>query len=134
MNLSSEVRCLAINKSGVLKIAIIGLILSLVLSSFMGCSGKNETPEELSFFAMDTYMTLKVYRDGATKEEAWSALKLAKAEILRLEALLSVNDPSSEVAALNRGETVEKASADLVRILQLATELSEKRKAVGIGR
>ena len=92
----------------------------------MGCSSKNETPEELSFFAMDTYMTLKVYRDGATKEEAWEALKLAKAEILRLEALLSVNDPDSEVAALNRGETVEKASADLVRILQLATELYER--------
>ena len=98
----------------------------LVLSGLVGCGSKNESPEELSFFAMDTYMTLKVYRDGATKEEAWEALKLAKAEILRLEALLSVNDPSGEVAALNRGETVEKASADLVRILQLATELYER--------
>lgn len=47
-------------------------------------------------FAMDTYMTITCY--GARCEEALAA---AEAEILRLDALLSVGRPDSEISQIN---------------------------------
>ena len=47
-------------------------------------------------FAMDTYMTLTAYGDGAE-----AALSAAKDEILRLESIFSVTLEGSEVSAIN---------------------------------
>ena len=67
-----------------------------------GGSGEQELPcAEGELFAMDTYMTVTCY--GADCEEA---LEAARAEIERLDALLSVGSEDSEVSRANRdGET-----------------------------
>lgn len=107
------------------KIAIFVLIVACFLQLFASCGGRREKekPVELSFFAMDTYMTLKVYRGERTTEEANAALAAARDGILEIEGLLSVTDEGSEVAALNRGERVENASFHTVKLLRAAKEL-----------
>lgn len=87
------------------------------------CEKKQEVPQELSFFAMDTYMTLKAYKGDLSEEETTAALSEAKEEILRIEKLFSVTDPNSEISALNKGETLTSPSADLISLLNYADEL-----------
>lgn len=109
------------------RIAIITILSVVVLSSLVSCAGsKSETPEELSFFAMDTYMTLKVYRGEKTSEEAQSALAAARDAIFEIESALSVTAENSEIAALNRGERVENASAHTVELIRMAKVLNER--------
>ena len=106
---------------------LLSLILAFAISVsllFLPSCGVRTTPaDELSFFAMDTFMTLKLYRGEHTAEETRDALSAAKDEILRIEKLFSVTDPESELSALNRGETPEAPSADLVKLLLLCEEL-----------
>ena len=107
------------------KITIFMLFVAILIQSFSACSvkvGKNGT-EEVSFFAMDTYMTLKVYRGDKSAVEAKAALGAARDAILEIEGLLSVTSEGSEIAALNRGERVENASAHTVKLLNMAKEL-----------
>ena len=101
------------------------LLLCLCLSALPSCSA-NEEPLSVSFFSMDTYMTLKAYRDGHTEEETREALNAAKAEILRIEQLFSVTSTDSEISRLNRGEALEDASADLIHLLRLSAEMHNK--------
>lgn len=64
---------------------------SLHSNPFAGISSSRE------IFAMDTYMTISCYG-----EQCEEALDAAEAEILRLDALLSVGNDDSEVCMLNR--------------------------------
>ncbi len=89
----------------------IGLILLAVVCLLAGCTKQvPHTTKEL--FAMDTVMHLMVY----SQED--SVLKKAEEEIRRLEKLLSVTDPNSEIAHLNQcaGEwvTVSQETAELL--------------------
>ena len=61
-----------------------------------------EDPLFREIFAMDTVMDLTLY--GERAEEAMDA---AEAEVRRLEALLSAEDPDSEIGKLNRDGTAE---------------------------
>ncbi|MBR2460721.1 MAG: FAD:protein FMN transferase, partial [Clostridia bacterium] len=81
-------------------------LLLIAVAALPACAPKAEVPQELSFFAMDTYMTLKVYRGERTENEADAALSAAKDEIQRIEKLISVTEESSEIAALNLGEVL----------------------------
>lgn len=99
---------------------ILGIL--LFLAGFLICS-RLDLPKkavERQFFAMDTYMTFKVYGDGA--EEA--AVK-AEEEIRRLEALLSVTEEGSEVYALNR-QGGGKISPDTRMLLERSKEIYEE--------
>lgn len=109
-----------------IRLFAVALVLLYILQCFaVSCEKNTDTAEEVSFFAMDTYMTLKVYRGGRSKKEAQDALNAAKQEILRIEALLSVTEPDSEISALNRGEVLQNASSDIVGLLKMAKELHE---------
>ena len=79
-----------------------------------------EKPQEISLFAMDTYMTLAAYGDSADE-----ALTAASREINRLEATLSRTIDTSDVSRLNAGEAVvvqPETRALLERALTLSDE------------
>lgn len=79
-----------------------------------------EKPQEISLFAMDTYMTLAAYGDSADE-----ALTAASREINRLEATLSRTIDTSDVSRLNAGEAVAvqpETRALLERALTLSDE------------
>ena len=74
------------------------LCLAFVL--LCGCAptpARTATTAERTFFAMDTVMTLRLYKGG---NEA--LLDAAEERVKELETLLSVTDPDSEICALNR--------------------------------
>lgn len=68
-------------------------------------------------FAMDTYMTITCYG-----EQAEAALAAAKAEIERLDALLSVGNAQSEISQINANGS-GTVSEDTDQMLQKALEL-----------
>ena len=69
----------------------------------------------LTFFAMDTVMTITADADEAV-------LKDAETQVEALDALLSVTDPNSEIYALNRDGTAP-VSADTEALLRFGIEL-----------
>lgn len=85
----------------------IKLILTLILTTvclFSGCSDTNDTnnadntPVTREFFAMDTIIKLTAYGENAA-----AAVDEAVAEIQRLDILLSVGNPESQVYEINHG-------------------------------
>ncbi len=61
------------------------LLLSLILTLFSGCGTQ---PQEKSFFAMDTLVTLRIYG-----KEAKEAMDRAVALVLDFEKRYDVHDP-----------------------------------------
>lgn len=85
---------------------------------------QENSPYTVSFFAMDTYMEIRVY--GKHGKEAAEA---AQAEVLRLDKLLSVSSESGEVAQINSlGEG--KVSGDTAALLDMSLELYENTGGV----
>lgn len=80
--------------------------------SFLGTNG--ESAEKADFFAMDTYMSVTAYGEGAQK-----ATELAKDEVQRLDQLWSVTDEKSEIFAVNGGgdTTVNGETAELISFM-----------------
>lgn len=100
---------------------VVTVIFCLVSCFCTGCNGaeKNEETKEasLEFFAMDTFMRVTAYGEGAG-----NAVEAAKQEVCRLEELLSTGLATSEVGQLNvlgGGEV----SADTWYLLKRAKEL-----------
>ena len=94
------------------------LLACLTALSLTACGAPKA--QEVSLFAMDTYMTLSAYGDNA--EEALAA---ASREINRLESTLSRTIAASDVSRLNAGETVtvQKETRELLeRALALSDE------------
>ena len=94
------------------------LLACLTALSLTACGAPKA--QEVSLFAMDTYMTLSAYGDSA--EEALAA---ASREINRLESTLSRTIAASDVSRLNAGETVtvQKETRELLeRALALSDE------------
>lgn len=94
------------------------LLACLTALSLTACGAPKA--QEVSLFAMDTYMTLSAYGDSA--EEALAA---ASREINRLESTLSRTIDTSDVSRLNAGETVtvQKETRELLeRALALSDE------------
>ena len=83
-----------------------GVLLALAVALlFLHHRGKS-TRHELSFFAMDTPVTLTAYGSSAPQ-----ALREAESAIRAIECELSVTMPSSAVAKLNSGEPLSVSSA-----------------------
>ena len=79
-----------------MKKRVVSLLLSALLcASLTGCS--NAKPEEVSLFAMDTYMTITAIGDGAA-----DVLTRISQTVNALEASLSRTVAASEVSQLNR--------------------------------
>lgn len=94
------------------------LLACLTALALAACGAKK--PQEISLFAMDTYMTLSAYGDNAGE-----ALTAASQEINRLEATLSRTIDTSDISRLNAGEAVsvqQETRELLTRALALADE------------
>lgn len=97
---------------------LFALCLAAVLLS--GCStapAQASPTAERTFFAMDTVMTLRLYKGGGP-----ALLDAAGDRVKELEALLSVTDPDSEIYALNRDGSAG-LSRDTEELLSGALEL-----------
>ena len=82
-------------------------------SSFGTGSQSGGDPAQVEFFAMDTYMTLTAYGDGAE-----AALEKAQAQVEKLESEWSVTDENSEIYQLDHSGgnpvTLSEDTADIV--------------------
>ncbi len=96
-------------------IPLLLIIMSLVLSS---CKSEDKKTS-VSFFAMDTYMTIEAYGgdEGAAQK--------AKERVTELEKLFSVTDENSEIFKLNSAGTAE-LSPESAELIGFALEMSEK--------
>ena len=92
------------------------LTVCLLLS---GCV-RDDTMRQRQFFAMDTLMSL-----SACGSQAETALDEAQEKITALDRLLSVTDPSSELARLNAGEYVS-VSDETADLLAFALEMAAR--------
>ncbi len=100
------------------------LIAILSACLMAGCSGVSDVSDKAvdSFFAMDTYMTITAYGDGAA-----SAADAAKAEILRLDSLWSVTDENSDIYAVNNSNgSPQQMSDDTIDLLEYTLDICEK--------
>jgi thiamine biosynthesis lipoprotein len=98
-----------------MKTKYIPLLLALLLLT--GCTAK--TPEATSqIFAMDTVMDFYAVGEGAE-----DTLTAAAQEINRLEALLSRTRQTSEISAINSGDTVT-VSAETAALLQRSVQFA----------
>lgn len=85
-----------------------------------GCDKKTEYTER--FFAMDTYMSMTIYGEGAKE-----AFAQAKSEIDKLEKILSVTDDESEVFRINQSTEEEQIITEEVEtLLSTAKQLHER--------
>lgn len=100
-------------------------LLSIQLLTNIACASQTSSKSSISFFSMDTIMTVTVYRNGHTEEQTQTALDAAKNEILRIERLFSVTSESGEIATLNRGETLASPSSELIELIGICKELYE---------
>ena len=100
-------------KTGTIACAALVLALTLLLC---GCAQKQATTE---IFAMDTVMQLTAYGSGAER-----ALGVAEGELARLDAELSAQRTSSEIAKLNAGGACE--NKEVLRVLARALEIAER--------
>lgn len=80
---------------------IVSLILTAIMTCVSGCGAKSNDVYKHSkdVFAMDTYMTLTAYGDGASQ-----AIDEGIEEIKRLDALLSTGSDTSEVSIINTNQ------------------------------
>ncbi len=78
-----------------LAIAMLSLFLTACLF-LCGCAAKQSALQSVDFFAMDTVMRLTAYGKNARL-----GLVAAEAEVLRLDALLSVTNPDGEIYRIN---------------------------------
>ena len=97
------------------RLSLLCIVLLLLLT---GCSVSEPCRREL--MAMDTFMTLSVYAQSPAAGEA--LLEEAAGEIRRLEGLLSVTDPDSEIYQANHGGAVS-LSEPVRELLEKALEL-----------
>ncbi len=96
----------------------LSLLCTVLLLLLTGCSASEPCRREL--MAMDTFMTLSVYAQSPAAGEA--LLEEAAGEIRRLEGLLSVTDPGSEIYQVNHGGAVS-LSEPVRELLEKALEL-----------
>lgn len=110
-----------------MKIRITGLFLAYVFL-LAGCSvfGGSGEYRDFVFFAMDTYVTVRLSRDGVSEDTLTQISAECERISAELENVLSAHDPTSELYALNasEAETVEVSDA-LMDVLTKAYDIAE---------
>lgn len=92
----------------------------MVLLVLYGCNAQADVIEE-EIFALDTVINFTIYSDD--KE----AVSMAKAEVRRLEALLSVTDSNSDISKINSSaDTFTQVSDECFSLISTALDVSEK--------
>ncbi len=99
-------------------------LIALSVCLFLLCSCATTVPErtDVQFTAMDTFMHLTAYGDGAQ-----AALSSAKQSLLTWETQLSVTDPGSQISTANtaNGNSVP-VSADTAELVDFALAMSRR--------
>ncbi|MCH5195438.1 MAG: FAD:protein FMN transferase [Oscillospiraceae bacterium] len=96
----------------------IPILLLMICMWFTSCSVEDRKTS-LSFFAMDTFMSIDAYGENS------EAAEQAKNRVLELEDKLSVTDENSEIFSINNGLSVN-ISPDTLNLICYALEMSEK--------
>ena len=91
------------------------LIISIIITS---CKA-DERKTTVSFFSMDTYMSIDAYGDSS------EAAQKAKNRVLELEKLFSATDANSEIYAINSGN-FGSVSPETLELTGFAVEMSKK--------
>ena len=102
------------------RLPVLFLAAALLLAGCAPAPARISPTAESTFFAMDTVMTLRLYRGG---DEA--LLRKARERVAELEGLLSVTDEHSEIYALNHGGRAA-LSPDAADLLELALGLCRR--------
>ncbi len=87
---------------------------------FTGCENVSEREYVKDWFAMDTFMSVTAYGDGAP-----AALEDVRSRISELEGLWSVTDENSELYRLNHGGSGD-VSPETAELVSFALDISEK--------
>lgn len=97
------------------------LIIGTVFLTSCGKPKPDNEPQDKSFFAMDTYMTITAYGENAE-----SALNKAEERVSELENLWSVTKENSEIYAINHsnGQSVS-VSPETAELFDFSLEISE---------
>lgn len=102
-----------LTKKPLIVVAVI-LIIAVAASSMTGCS-VSTAPVTDEMFAIDTIIKFTVYADT---DAANKAIDTAKAEITRLESMLSASIETSDISSINNSKTepvnVSEETADLI--------------------
>ena len=98
------------------------LILLIVFLGTASCTTKPLTKFEDTRDMMDTFVTITVYSDEKTAEEAISA---AFARMEEIERIASIFDEQSEAFQLNQVGRLDTASDDLLKLLTMSLDYSE---------
>lgn len=90
------------------------LLCVVILLTLGGCQKTADKEVQREVFAMDTYMNLRAYGEGAQQ-----GLTEAVAEIERLEGLFGVNEPQSDLSRIRQADgqavTVSEETAELLQ-------------------
>ena len=109
-----------------MKLRMSALVLACVLL-FSGCMREPEEYRDSVFFAMDTYITVRLARTGVTEKQLDEAAAECERIVKNLEGVLSAHDPDSELYALNHsGAEFTEISDTLERVLLTAYAVSER--------
>ena len=96
-------------------------IAACAVAYFIIVRGQNNKSASAQIFAMDTYMELTAY--GKNSEDA---VRAAKEEIERLDALLSTGNEKSEIGQLNKKNKKGQISADTQYLLNRSLTIYEE--------
>ena len=109
-----------------MNLRIFALLLPLVLL-LSGCAREPEEYRDTVFFAMDTYITVRLARADVTDEQLGEVSGECERIVRELESVLSAHDPDSELCALNHsGEEFTEISDTLEDVLTTAYDISER--------
>ncbi len=114
---------MAFSKSLGFKAALLGSCFFLLTFSFFSCeaSSLNNKSDILTFQAMDTFMSIKSYGKNARKSNL-----LAKNEIEKLEKIISVTNPQSEVYKINNSDALSiPVSEETASIIDFSLKTAE---------
>jgi len=98
------------------------LILLIVFLGTASCTTKPLTKFEETRDMMDSFVTITVYSDEKTAEEAISA---AFARMEEIERIASIFDEQSEAFQLNQVGRLDTASDDLLKLLTMSLDYSQ---------
>lgn len=109
-----------------MKLRIFALLLTLGLL-FGGCAREPEEYRDTVFFAMDTYITVRLAQAGLTENYLDTVADECERIVTELEAVLSAHDPSGELYALNAGDAeFTEVSGTLEAVLVSAYDMAER--------
>ncbi|MCD8366158.1 MAG: FAD:protein FMN transferase, partial [Clostridiales bacterium] len=112
-----------------MKRLLYGLLAVCLAAGLSSCSTKGSqdsedafSPVSRDFFAMNTYIRLEAYGDGAA-----DALAQAETRVEELEGLWSVTNETSEIYAVNHSEGQPvSVSEDTAEIISFALDMAEE--------